>query len=76
MTPGSTWIELLTCPQCGQSGTAHLSQPEGSAFGTSVEAMPAGFKVANHEFGETFFCEVCDRLAVTTYPGQLSQANG
>jgi hypothetical protein len=66
--PGNTWIELLTCQKCGRSELVHLSQPEGSAHGMSVDTMPGGFKIAGHELGEAFFCEACDRPATATAP--------
>jgi hypothetical protein len=61
----------VTCPNWGQSGPVHLSQPEGRVYDMSVEAIPAGFKVVRTAFGETFFCGTCDRQAVTNYPDQL-----
>jgi len=45
-----------------------LSQPEGRAYDLSVEAVPVGFKVVRTEYGETFYCSVCDRHAITNYP--------
>jgi hypothetical protein len=72
MTAGAQWTELLTCPNCGQSGRVHLSQPEARVYDMSVEAVPAGFKVVRLAYGETFFCKSCDRQAVTSYPGQSS----
>jgi hypothetical protein len=72
MSAGPQWTELLTCPNCGQSGLVHLSQPEGRVYDFSVEAVPAGFKVVSMaNYGETFFCKACDRPAVTNYPGPL-----
>jgi hypothetical protein len=55
MMAGTEWTELLTCPNCGQSGPVHLSQPEGRVYDFSVEAVPAAFKVVQPEYGETFF---------------------
>jgi len=57
------WIELLTCSNCGMSGSAHLSRPEKRTFDFSVEAIPTGFKVVPTEFGKTFFCETCNQPA-------------
>ena len=54
------WIELLTCPNCGESGTVHLSQPEGRDWDMSVEAVSAGFKVVRVEFGEAFYGKACN----------------
>jgi hypothetical protein len=61
MMANNQWTELLTCPNCGVSGSARLSRPEKRAYDFSVEAIPAGFKVVRLEFGVTFFCEACDR---------------
>ena len=69
------WTELLTCPNCGMSGSAHLSLPEKRAYDFNVEAIPAGFKVVHTAYGETFFCGACDRQAVTNYPGPLYPVN-
>jgi hypothetical protein len=41
------WIELLTCPNCGESGTVHLSQPEERACDVSVEGA---FRQASKSF--------------------------
>jgi hypothetical protein len=71
MRAGTKWTELLTCPDCGQSGPVHLSQPEGRVYDFSVEGVPAGFKVVRTEYGETFFCSACDRHAISNYPGSL-----
>jgi transcription elongation factor Elf1 len=71
MRAETQWTELLTCPNCGQSGPVHLSQPEGRVYDMSVEAVPAGFKVVRMAYGETFFCKACNRQAVTKYPGPL-----
>jgi hypothetical protein len=65
MTASMRWSELLTCPTCGQSGVVHLSQPEGRAYDVDIDAVPAGFKVANHGFAEAFFCSDCDRPVET-----------
>jgi hypothetical protein len=67
MMAETKWTELLTCPNCRQSGPVHLSQPEGRAYDFSVEAVPVGFKVVRTEYSETFFCSACDRDAITSY---------
>jgi hypothetical protein len=64
------WSELLICSNCRMSGTAHLSQPEKRTFDFSVEAIPAGFKVVQLEFGDTFFCELCNKPADTDRPSR------
>jgi hypothetical protein len=65
MIASDQWTELLTCSNCGMSGSARLSQPEKRAYDFSVEAVPAGFKVVRMDFGEIFFCEACNRAADT-----------
>jgi hypothetical protein len=65
MSASDQWTELLTCSNCGMSGSARLSKPETRAYDFSVEAVPAGFKVVRLEFGETFYCEACNRPANT-----------
>jgi hypothetical protein len=64
-----TWTELLTCSNCGMSGSARLSRPEKRAYDFKVEAVPAGFKVVRVEFGgEAFYCEACNRPADAQWP--------
>jgi hypothetical protein len=63
MTASNQWTELLTCSNCRTSGLVRLSQSEKRPYDFSVEAIPAGFKVVRLEFGETFYCEACDRPA-------------
>ena len=65
MIASDQWTELLTCSNCGMSGSARLSQPEKRAYDFSVEAIPAAFKIVRLEFGETFFCAACNRPADT-----------
>jgi hypothetical protein len=57
------WSEFLTCPKCGGSGKARLSQRE-EAFSIRIESVPAGFDAVISEFGVTFFCG-CGAEAVT-----------
>ena len=66
MIASNQWTELLTCSNCGMSGSTRLSRPEKRAYDFSVEAIPAGFKVVCMEFGKIFFCEACNRPADTT----------
>jgi hypothetical protein len=49
------WTECLTCPRCGETGHAGLSQPE-EGFSITVDSVPAGFDAVLSEFGVTFFC--------------------
>ena len=50
----------MTCPNCGESETVHLSQLEGRVCDVSVEAVSAGFKVVRVEFGEAFYGKACN----------------
>jgi hypothetical protein len=65
MIARTQWIELLTCPNCGMSGSARLSQPGKRTYDFNVEAIPVGFKVVRLEFGDAFFCEACNLQAHT-----------
>jgi hypothetical protein len=57
------WTELLSCSNCRLTELAHLSQPKKRAFDFRVDAVPEGFKIVRLEFGETFYCQACDRQA-------------
>ena len=61
MITSNQWTELLTCSNCGMSGSTRLSRPEKRSYDFSVEAIPAGFKVVRLEFGKTFYCESCNQ---------------
>jgi hypothetical protein len=65
MIATNQWTESLACPHCGIKGVAHFSQPQNHAFDSSVDATPEGFKVVSLKFGETFYCQTCDRPAQT-----------
>jgi hypothetical protein len=65
MIASNQWTESLTCSNCGISGSARFSRPEKRAYDFSVEGIPAGFKVVRLEFGDTFYCEACNRPADT-----------
>ena len=67
MKAHNPWTELLICLNCGQSGVAHLSQPEGRAYDVIVEVVPTHFKIVHLEFGDTFYCKACDRPADTKH---------
>jgi hypothetical protein len=68
MIVSNRWTELLTCSNCGISGSAHLSRPEKRAYDFDVETIPVGFKVVRLEYGDTLYCEACNRLADTKMP--------
>jgi hypothetical protein len=61
MIVSNRWSELVTCSNCGMSGSARLSLPVKRAYDFSVEAIPAGFKVVRLEFGDAFYCEACNQ---------------
>ena len=58
------WTEVLRCPNCGLTGVASLSQPKDGATVIIIDEMPVGFKAVSTEYGDTFFCETCDRAAL------------
>ena len=58
------WTEVLRCPYCTLTGVADLSQ---KAHGLVLTLrLPAGFKIVTTEYGDTFYCKACNRLARTT----------
>ena len=67
MIASNRWTELLTCSNCGMSGSARLSRLEKRAHDFSMEAIPAAFKIVRLEFGETF-CRACNCPADTKQP--------
>jgi hypothetical protein len=50
---GDHWIEILTCPNCGKTGLAELS--DSPAFEGIADLVPPGFRVV----GVTFYCVDC-----------------
>ena len=64
MIVSNRWTELLTCSNCGMSGSTRL-RPEKRAYDFSTEAIPAAFEVVRLEFGETFYCRACNCPADT-----------
>jgi hypothetical protein len=57
MMTSNQWTELLTCSNCGMSGSARLSRPEKRAYDFSVEFIPAGFKVVRLEVSPMMSCQ-------------------
>jgi hypothetical protein len=64
------WTEVLRCPNCGLTGLANLSQPEHAGAGIVIDAMSEGFKAISSQYGDTFFCEGCNRPATEIRPGK------
>jgi hypothetical protein len=58
------WTEVLRCPYCAVTGVADLVQ-RGSGIVQTLR-LPAGFKAVATEYGDTFYCKACNRLAKTT----------
>lgn len=61
------YSEKLSCPKCGRTGTADLSEADGFAYGrnqrTKVEFMPPGFKRVSkpdRPSGLDIYCEGCN----------------
>jgi len=55
----------LRCANCALTSVAILSQPKGgeSVF---VETLPTGFRSVVTKYGDTFYCEACNRPASGT----------
>jgi Zn finger protein HypA/HybF involved in hydrogenase expression len=67
------WTEILRCPNCGLTGVANLSEP--SLVGTAIviDNISEGFKAISSQYGDTFYCEGCDRAATEIEKGQPLQ---
>jgi hypothetical protein len=65
------WTEVLTCPNCGLTGVANLSQ----VAAIVIDAISEGFKAVSSEYGDTFLCEGCNRPAteIRTVKGNSSR---
>jgi hypothetical protein len=64
MTVSDQWTEILRCRNCALTGVASLSQSGSGAV--LIKILPAGFKAASSQYGDTFYCEGCDRTAGTS----------
>jgi hypothetical protein len=64
MTVSDQWTEILRCARCALTGVASLSQTGNGAV--IIKSLPAGFRAASSQYGDTFYCEGCDRTAGTT----------
>jgi hypothetical protein len=64
MAVSDQWTEILRCRTCALTGVASLSQNGNNAV--SVKKLPAGFKAVSSEYGDTFYCEGCNRPAGTS----------
>ena len=47
------WVENLSCPNCGKTGTARLSQADG--WTVHVDKLPEGFYFIQSESGSHFY---------------------
>jgi hypothetical protein len=65
MIISAQWTEVLRCPHCGLAGVASLSQGNGDGddFAIIIDSLPSGFKTVSSQYGDTFFCESCNRAA-------------
>jgi hypothetical protein len=57
------WTEILICPNCGLTGVANLSEPKHVGTASSVDHITEGFRAVSSPYGDTFYCESCDRAA-------------
>ena len=66
MTARDRFTSNLECPECGKTGTAHLSQADGWSYmrdrSTSVDDLPEGFRAKRVEGipDLEFYCIACD----------------
>jgi hypothetical protein len=56
------WTEILRCRNCALTGVASLSHKEIMV----IEMLPVGFKAVSSQYGDTFYCESCNRAAGTS----------
>jgi hypothetical protein len=54
------WVENLSCPQCGKTGSAELSMADGLSWTVRPDSIPAGFKVIESGHSRNFYCAFCD----------------
>jgi uncharacterized Zn finger protein len=70
MVAFESWTEVLRCPNCGLTGVANLSQPKHVAAVIVIDTMSQGFKAISSQYGDTYFCEGCDRPATEIRNGK------
>jgi hypothetical protein len=63
MTAFECWTEILRCPNCGLTGVANLSQPKHADAVIVIDTISGGFKASSSQYGDTYFCEGCNRPA-------------
>jgi hypothetical protein len=63
MTVSDQWTEVLRCPHCALAGVASLSQGDSESSAIIVDNLPSGFRNVSSQYGDTFFCESCNRAA-------------
>lgn len=63
------WTEVLSCPNCGLTGVASLSEPNQVDAAIIIDTISDGLKAVSSEYGETFLVKV-----VTDQPRKLGLA--
>jgi hypothetical protein len=63
MTVFEHWMEVLRCLNCGLAGLANLSQPKQVGDAIVIDNISEGFRAVSSQYGDTFFCEDCNRPA-------------
>jgi hypothetical protein len=76
MTAFECWTEILRCPNCGLTGVAHLSHPKRVDAVIVIDTMSWGFKAVSSQYGDTYFCEGCDRPATEIRTGKRQNPPG
>jgi hypothetical protein len=70
MTVSDRWTEISICHCCALAGVASLSQGNGDIV---VGSLPSGFRNVSSQYGDTFFCESCDRVASAHHIKSLAE---
>ncbi|WP_371422594.1 hypothetical protein [Tardiphaga sp.] len=63
-TVSDQWTEILRCRICALTGVASLSLNGNDAV--YIKILPSGFKAVSSQYGDTFYCEGCNRTAGTS----------
>ena len=66
MTALKHWTEVLRCANCGLTGVANVSH----VAAIVIDTISEGFRAVSSEYGDTFFCEGCNRPATEIRPGR------
>jgi len=69
------WTEILRCPNCGLTGVANLSQSKHVDAVIVIDTMSWGFKAVSSQYGDTYFCDDCNRPATEIRTGKRARTH-